>query len=235
MAIGLKLRNLLFMIHAVAPERVVPHLPAGLEPDVHATPQGPMAFLATVVLEAGPAFPYVITGFRQINYRIYVRHRDQPGILFLRSWVSSRAAAAAMSLAIPTEHAVVRLEINDQPEPYSSYRVEGRSGEHRLEAEAEAEIQTDFTPFASADEAIHFLTHRLAGFASGAHPKGGLSIVRVSHALMQPITARVRNLRADQWVDTGLLRPEEVQRPLLALIQPEIEFDMNLPEKLDPQ
>ncbi len=233
MAIGLKLRNLLFLIHTVSPERAQPHLPAGLELDVYPTPAGPRAFLATVVLEAGPAFPYVMTGFRQINYRLYVRHGEQAGILYLRSWVSSRAAAAAMSLAIPTEHASVRLQIEDHPVPYSQYRVEGRSGEHVLKAEAAAADQFDCGPFAHAEEAIHFLTHRLAGFASGAHPKGGLSIVRVTHPPMQPMPARVQWLRSDQWVESGLLSPEEVQRPLLALIQPEIEFDMNLPEKLD--
>lgn len=223
----------MFLIHAVPPERARPHLPAGLELDIYPTPAGPMGFVATVILEAGPAFPYVLTGFRQINYRLYVRHGDQAGILFLRSWVSSRAAAAAMSLAIPTEHASVKLQIEDQPEPYSNYRVEGRSGEHRLEAEACSAHSFESSPFPNPEEAIHFLTHRLAGFASGAHPKGGLSIVRVSHPHMQPMPARVLRLRADQWSDCGLLTPEEIERPMLAMIQPEIEFDMNLPEKVD--
>ncbi|MGH9482588.1 MAG: hypothetical protein ACRD1L_10920, partial [Terriglobales bacterium] len=74
MAIGLNLRNLLYVIHLVAPERVAGLLPAGIELDLRDTPDGPRAFLATVTLESGAAFPYVLSGFRQVNYRIYVRH-----------------------------------------------------------------------------------------------------------------------------------------------------------------
>src|SRR5579884_787105 len=192
MAIGLKLRNLLFVIHAVAPERVRRFLPAGLEPDVRETPDGPRAFLATVALESGAAFPYVLTGFRQVNYRIYVRHRGEPGVMFLRSWVSSRTAAAAMSLAIPTEPAAL---------PY----------------------------FATAEEGFDFLTHRLTGFATG---RNGLSVVRVEHPHMHPLRARIEAKRADEWTAQGVLTPEEVRHPLLALIQPEVQFDMNLPERV---
>ena len=231
MAIGLKLRNLLFVIHAVPPERVAHLLPAGIELDVRDTAEGPRAFLTTVTVEAGAAFPYVLTGFRQVNYRIYVRHNGEPGVVFLRSWVSSRAAAAAMSLAIATEHASVDLEINDKPKPYSRYAVQARSGDHHLELEARADESVGFAPFASRDEAVAFFTHRLNGFAAGEHPKG-LSVIRVSHPHMHPIPARVLSMRADQWTESGILTPPEVQRPLLALIQPEIQFDMNLPERI---
>ncbi|HZT72371.1 MAG TPA: DUF2071 domain-containing protein [Terriglobales bacterium] len=230
MAIGLKLRNLLFVIHAVAPERVRRFLPAGLEPDVRETPDGPRAFLATVALESGAAFPYVLTGFRQVNYRIYVRHRGEPGVMFLRSWVSSRTAAAAMSLAIPTEHADVEMEIQDGAAPYSHFTVHGRSGDHELELEAQADPQPAALPyFATAEEGFDFLTHRLTGFATG---RNGLSVVRVEHPHMHPLRARIEAKRADEWTAQGVLTPEEVRHPLLALIQPEVQFDMNLPERV---
>lgn len=231
MAIGLKLRNLLFVIHSVAPEKVRPLLPAGLEPDVRETPLGTRAFLATVALESGAAFPYVLSGFRQVNYRIYVRHHNEPGVMFLRSWVSSRAAAAAMSLAIPTEHASVELEIQDGATPYSRYAVRGRSGEHELELEASADPAQEPLPFfASHEEGVNFLTHRLNGFAAGH--RGGLSVVRVEHPHMHPMVARMHSVRVDEWTATGVLTPEEAQHPLLALIQPEVQFDMNLPERI---
>lgn len=231
MAIGLKLRNLLFVMHAVPPERVAHLLPASIELDVRDTAEGPRAFITTVTVEAGAAFPYVLTGFRQVNYRIYVRHNGEPGAVFLRSWVSSRAAAAAMSLAIATEHASVELRIDDKPKPYSRYVVQARSGDHHLELEARADEGVGFAPFASRDEAVAFFTHRLNGFAAGEHPKG-LSVIRVSHPHMDPIPARVLSMQADQWTASGILTPAEVQRPLLALIQPEIQFDMNLPERI---
>ncbi|HUX68728.1 MAG TPA: DUF2071 domain-containing protein [Terriglobales bacterium] len=232
MAIGLKLRNLLYVIHTVPPERLAPLLPAGIELDLRATPAGPRAFLATVALEAGAAFPYVLSGFRQVNYRIYVRHAAEPGVLFVRSWVSARAAAAVLSLAIPTEHAVVDITIENEPTPYSRYQVQAHSGEHRLHLEAHADPQPDFSLFESQDEAVHFLTHRLNGFAAGAHPKSGLSVIRVSHSAMNPLPARVTAASADQWTEAGILTRDEVARPLLALIQPETQFDMNLPEKI---
>ncbi|HEY8055037.1 MAG TPA: DUF2071 domain-containing protein [Terriglobales bacterium] len=232
MAIALKLRNLLYVIHTVAPERLRHVLPAGIEADLRDTPEGPRAFLATVALEAGAAFPYVLTGFRQINYRIYVRHDAEPGVLFLRSWVSARAAAAVLNLAIATEHATVELDIDDRSGPYAHYRVQARSGDHHLALEAAADPAPQYPLFASREDAVHFLTHRLKGFAAGAHPKSGLSVIRVSHPPMDPAPARVLSASADQWTDSGILTPEEVSRPLLALIQPEMQFDMNLPEKL---
>lgn len=231
MAIGLKLRNLLFVIHAVPPERVAPLLPSGVELDLRDTGEGPRAFITTVTVEAGAAFPYVLTGFRQVNYRIYVRHDEEPGVVFLRSWVSSRAAAAAMSLAIATEHASVELEIDDRPQPYGRYAVQARSGDHHLEIEARADESAGFGPFDSREEAMTFFTHRLNGFSAGEHPRG-LSVIRVSHPHMSPLPARVVSMRADQWTESGILTTEEVGRPLLALIQPEIQFDMNLPERI---
>ncbi|MGH9475269.1 MAG: DUF2071 domain-containing protein [Terriglobales bacterium] len=232
MAIALKLRNLLFVIHTVAPERVQPMLPPSIELDVRATAEGPRAYLATVVLEAGAAFPYVLSGFRQVNYRVYVRHQSEPGVLFVRSWVSARAAAAVLNLAIPTEHASVELDIDDTTAPYARYGVEARSGEHHLRLQASADPHPQFPGFASREEAVHFLMHRLNGFASGAHPKSGLSVIRVTHPVMDPLPARVTVATADQWTTSGILTPEEVRHPLLALIQPETQFDMSLPEKI---
>lgn len=234
MAIGLKLRNLLYVIHAAPPERIAPLLPRGVELDVRPTPHGERAFVATVALEAGAAFPYVLSGFRQVNYRIYVRHESEPGVLFFRSWVSARAAAAVLSLAIPTEHAAVDLTIDDASRPYAGYHVQAHSGDHRLELEAGAADDVDFSLFGGQQEAVHFLTHRLNGFAGGigAQPKTALSVIRVSHPPMSPIPARVHSALADQWTDAGILSPEEVRQPLLALIQPETQFDMNLPEKI---
>jgi len=232
MAIGLKLRNLLYVIHTVPPERLAPLLPAGIELDLRDTPQGPRAFLATVALEAGAAFPYILTGFRQVNYRIYVRHAAEPGVLFVRSWVSARAAAAVLSLAIPTEHAVVDITIASQPAAYHRYQVLAHSGDHRLSIDAEADPNPQYPGFSSRAEAVHFLTHRLNSFSAGAHPKSGLSVIRVSHPAMDPIPARVRSASADQWTEAGILTADEVARPLLALIQPEMQFDMNLPERI---
>jgi uncharacterized protein YqjF (DUF2071 family) len=233
MAIGLKLRNLLYVIHTVPPERLAPLLPPGIELDLRDTPSGPRAFLATVALESGAAFPYVLSGFRQVNYRVYVRHAAEPGVLFIRSWVSARAAAAVLSLAIPTEHATVNLDIEDGEQAYVRYQVDARSGDHTLHLEAAAAPRDDYPGFATADEAVHFLTHRLNGFAAGAHPKGGLSVIRVSHPAMNPVPARVLAATADQWTSSGILTAEEVARPWAALIQPETQFDMNLPEKID--
>jgi uncharacterized protein YqjF (DUF2071 family) len=232
MAIGLKLRNLLYVIHTVPPERLRALLPPGIDLDLRDTPEGPRAFLATVTLESGAAFPYVLSGFRQVNYRIYVRHASEPGVLFLRSWVSARAAAAVLSLAIPTEHAVVNLSVDDGERAYARYQVEAQSGDHRLHLDAQAAPREDYPGFASAEEAVHFLTHRLNGFAAGAHPKNGLSVIRVSHPAMQPVAARVVAATADQWTATGILTPEEVAQPWAALIQAETQFDMNLPEKI---
>lgn len=232
MAIGLKLRHLLYVIHAVPPERLDGLLPAGIELDLRETAEGPRAFLVTVALEAGAAFPYVLTGFRQVNYRILVRHAAEPGVLFVRSWVSARAAAAVLSLAIPTEHAVVDIAIDDVPTPYSRYHVQAHSGEHRLHLEARAGDGADYAPFHSQAEAVHFLTHRLNGFAAGAHPKSGLSVIRVSHPAMDPLPAQVSVACADQWTEAGILTPAEAAQPRWGLIQPQMQFDMNLPEKI---
>src|SRR6185437_7586716 len=151
------------------PERLAPLLPAGIELDLRDTPQGPRAFLATVALEAGAAFPYILTGFRQVNYRIYVRHAAEPGVLFVRSWVSARAAAAVLSLAIPTEHAVVDITIASQPAAYHRYQVLAHSGDHRLSIDAEADPNPQYPGFSSRAEAVHFLGQRRS-MDRGRHP-----------------------------------------------------------------
>lgn len=232
MAIALKLRNLLYVIHAVPPERLRPHLPPGVELDLRDTAAGPRAFIATVTLESGAAFPYVLSGFRQVNYRVYVRHASEPGVLFMRSWVSARAAAAVLSLAIPTEHAQVQIDIEDEGQPYSRYQVRAQSGAHRWAAEAHADPGLELALPGPTEETLHFLMHRLNGFVASNHPKGDLSVIRVAHAVMHPITARARAVIADQWTEAGILTPEEAGQPLVALIQPEAQFDMNLPEKI---
>src|SRR6185312_7317166 len=135
-------------------------------------------------------------------------------------------------LAIPTEHANIEIAIDDASGPYHHYRVQAHSGDHRLELEASANPEPEYPLFTSRADAVHFLTHRLNGFAAGAHPKNGLSVIRVSHPQMDPVAARVKCTVADQWTDAGILTPEEAQQPLLALIQPEMQFDMNLPEKI---
>ncbi|MGH9480512.1 MAG: hypothetical protein ACRD1L_00320, partial [Terriglobales bacterium] len=148
------------------------------------------------------------------------------------SWVSERAAAAVLSLAIPTEHAAVEITVDDATGPYSGYQVRAHSGDHQLALQAHAEAHTDYAPFTSQAEAVHFLTHRLNGFAAGAHPKSGLSVIRVAHEPMHPLPARVSMASADQWTAAGILTPAEVTQPRLAFIQPEMQFDMNLPEKI---
>src|SRR5579883_3367475 len=146
-----------------------------------------------------------------------------------KSTTASTCAIAA-SLAIPTEHADVEMEIQDGAAPYSHFTVHGRSGDHELELEAQADPQPAALPyFATAEEGFDFLTHRLTGFATG---RNGLSVVRVEHPHMHPLRARIEAKRADEWTAQGVLTPEEVRHPLLALIQPEVQFDMNLPERV---
>jgi uncharacterized protein YqjF (DUF2071 family) len=227
--ISLSLRNLLFVLHAVPPERLQPHIPRGLELDIRETPAGPSAFVAIVSVESGAAFPYLLTGFRQVNFRAYVRHHKQPGVFFLRSWVSSRSAAAAMSLAIPTEHADIEVKLSAGEKPYRPYTLSARSGEHEVDFTAVEDEAAPIGPFESRDEAVAFFTHRLAGFT---RTKDTVSIVRVSHPLMDPLTARIESAREDFWVEHGVLKPEEAMHPAAVFIQPEIKFEMNLPQKL---
>jgi hypothetical protein len=136
-----------------------------------------------------------------------------------------------MNLAVHTEYAELKLSISDEPSPYAQYSVEGHASEQHLKIEAHADSTADYAPFGSRADAVTFLTHRLTGFATD-HRKGTLSIVRVNHVMMDPLFAKVTSAQADVWSDAGILTSDEAMRPLIGLIQPQIEFEMNLPERL---
>ena len=86
--------NLSLFTFAVAPERLAPRLPAGLELDT----RNGRAFVSVVGLDfqktrvLGVGWP----GFRafpDINFRFYARRGDQRGVVFIREIVSHRFVA----------------------------------------------------------------------------------------------------------------------------------------------
>ena len=77
--------DLLFAHWPVAPDALLPLLPAGLELDVHDGRAwlGIVPFTMADVAPRGlPAVPH-LSRFPEINVRTYVRHRGSPGVYFL--------------------------------------------------------------------------------------------------------------------------------------------------------
>lgn len=110
-------RKLIMAQYEVAPEKLAPYLPRGLELDLY---QGKcfvslVAFLFDNVRVKGLAIPFH-TSFEEINLRFYVRHREpdgttKRGVVFIREFVPCRAIAWVAKrfykepyAAVPTSH-----------------------------------------------------------------------------------------------------------------------------------
>lgn len=122
-------RHLLFVNYEARPEHLLPHVPPGVELDLH---EG-RAFVSLVALRfirtklLGVPVPF-LGAFDQVNLRFYVRRtmpdgKARRGVVFLRELVPQGVLALAAQLAFhePYESAALRSDV-----PYGGFDAAGR-------------------------------------------------------------------------------------------------------------
>src|SRR4029079_567835 len=115
--------DVLFLHFAVAADELGPHLPPQLEIDTFdRTAWLSFIFFRLKLRPAGLPFLPGFSSLLEMNVRTYVRHRDQPGIYFLRMYADNRLAIHAAKMLTPLcyEHATMI----DRPLPDGQRHVE---------------------------------------------------------------------------------------------------------------
>ena len=103
-------QQVLFAHWRVAPAALLPHLPAGVEPETYdgAAWVSVVAFRLAVRHRGLPAVG-PCSNLLEINLRTYVRYRDDPAVYFLRLHADSRLAVYLARRLTPLPYAVARI------------------------------------------------------------------------------------------------------------------------------
>ncbi|MEQ8822008.1 MAG: DUF2071 domain-containing protein [Sumerlaeia bacterium] len=208
-------RHILLITYEVAPDRLAPYCPQGVEPEIA---RGGRAYCSLVAFDflntrvLGVKWPGHVN-FPEFNLRFYVTSNGQRGVVFVRELVPQ-----------PITCAMARVLYN---EPYSPARFR-----RRLDREAglikyshdvilrgtthHVSVEAEDAPFEPApDSAEHFFKEQSWGF--GQRRSGTPLAYRVDHPTWRVYPVRSWSSRVDwgalygpAWVDMAGAEPENV-------------------------
>jgi uncharacterized protein YqjF (DUF2071 family) len=187
-------KDLLFAHWPVDPERLRPHIPAGLTLDcrdgagwVSMTP-----FVLEGLRPRGfPAFPWV-SSFPELNFRTYVTRNRKPGVFFFSLDAARTIAVVGARAAFHLPYFLAEMYVTTGPDGVTDYRS------HRTDSQRPAEFQARYRPVAERsprpaelDTIDHWLTERYCLYA--VDRGGRLYRTEIHHApwLLQPVEAKI--------------------------------------------
>jgi uncharacterized protein len=197
-------RKLIMVQYAVAPETLMPYLPAGVELDLFQAPGGEarcyvslVAFLFDKVRVKGLAVPWH-KQFEEINLRFYVRRREadgttRRGVVFIREFVPRWAIALVARrvyeepyLAIRTSHKFgAKKDI-----VFARYAWQMGGRVHSLSATGHLQAQ----PIVPGSEE-EFVTEHYWGYTK--RKNGSTSVYEVQHPRWQTYRVQSYEIEAD--------------------------------------
>jgi hypothetical protein len=225
------LRDLMIVTYAVPAERVVGALPAGLPAEILPGPEGdPVAFVQVVTAFVEDARWSPLPGgvgrsFHQASYRILTRYEKRRGAFHWRTFVSTTEThATKRALDNYADYARFSFFIDGDParSAYRKYslRAVGDLGKTEIEVRALSEPPTPPIPFGSLTDMVGFLTLREDHFADAPLLKHRYTLFAQSHDPLTPIYGEVNSAKLTPFLLAGILKPEELGRPLCVLLQP---------------
>lgn len=232
------LRDLLIVSYAVPAERARPHVPDALPLDTLPSPDGTrLAFLQTACffsdsLHWSPLAGGAGLSYHQITYRILTRRNGRRGAFSLRTYLSTTAALALQrAVARQADQANFFVHVAGDPagkrcDAYT-VRAVGERGQTALDVRGLRDAPPVTAPFADAGDMTFFLTQREEGYFEAT--TGGIGLLPVEHKPMRPGPGDLVAARLSLWTDLGLLRPEDLLRPVAVLLQPAIVFTTHPP------
>lgn len=152
--------DLTFLHWEVEPEQLHPFLPAGLELDLFEE-RAYVGIIPFVMSGVRPRWAIPLPGvsrFPEFNIRLYVRHQDRPGVLFLTLEAQSRITCwfAPRFYGLPYRYSRGWVEADSDTHAWSTSRRDGTHGFAGC-SKAEGEIRT-----AVPGSLEHFLFERYA-------------------------------------------------------------------------
>jgi len=175
--------------------------------------------------------PFIDFSYYQINLRTYVVDPGtrKPGILFLRSGVTSKLIAVFTNLMkIPWEDVQFAIQASkDNSGRYVKYSATGTWGEKiYIEAQEESQETKSILPFENREKVFEYITGGTIGFF--ALP-GELLRFEVSHSVIEPHFGKITHLSLPILASSGILTEEEIHSPHNVLLAPYGRFRVFLP------
>ncbi len=237
------LTNFCMVSYAVPPERVRDYIPAGLDLDTRRDSRGDeKAFISAVIFKNDHIrllpLPWPTFTFLQVNYRIYVRHKNTPGVWFFYLAQDSKMAGFNRRIfGTPTFYAHMRQDCDLDVQRGTSryYRFDSDAPDHTLHLDVEpASDLTDFDGlFSSAEEMEVFLGSRPEGYFNNLR-KPEITGISVWHNVIRPHFGTARRAEFSVLSDRGLVTGEEQRRPYSVMLTPRTVLLGQLPKRFVP-
>jgi len=158
--------RVLFLHFAIAPELLPPFIPPPLELDLYEG-QPYLSIVAVTMRRFQPARPLpfawafgMMKCQKFLNVRTYVRHRDEPGALFLWGWLSKPVPVALPTFDLPCAFASVDYEHTHES---GVLRGEVNAGGRQFSYRATINSQSTFE-HCSPNSLAEFTMERYSGF-----------------------------------------------------------------------
>lgn len=227
------LRDLLLITYAVPVERVRPHLPKGLLPDLLPRADGELcAFVQTLCAYYEDARWSLLPGrkgvsYHQVSYRILTRRNGVRGAFIQQTMVSSSELQySRRALEETMSHARFSVYVDGDPAraAYRRYqvRVAGDGGKTELGVTALTAPPTQIAPFTNHEEMARFLVSREELYFRVTLPKNAIGLTPIQYSAVIPTWGILESSRLTHWTNTGILREDELQHPQSVLIAPEV-------------
>jgi len=240
-------RDCLLVTYAIPVERIRSLVPETLTLDLLPGADGePVAFLQTVSLYAENARPIPLPtatsfSFYEVLHRVLVRQEGKRGAYLLQARVStSEAHNAQRGFIKACDYARFQVHVAGNPVPgrrqYESYtvRASNASGQTTLEARFANTTPEAVPPFGRFDDMSHFLTAREEWFFDAVLPLKSVSQFTVTQEPFNPLAGELTTARISYWTESGILTPEETEKPLCVLLQPSAEITLRPPKTVKP-
>ncbi len=228
------LRDFALVTFDVEPARLASTLPAGLSPDLRTLDDGRRRGFVSAVSFRDLDFRFrgaevIRASFNQTNYRAYVFGSDgRRAVYFYETTLDSRLAVIPRRLwGMPWFGGHTTIDAAWDGDLCTAYRHVCRGARNGVDAAfvGAQEVAGRLDGFADAEETFAVLTHPLDGFYR--HPDGRLGRYSVWHSRLQPTVATALRARYAVFERLGLVEPGAV--PHSVLLQPSVEFDVQLP------
>lgn len=228
-------RDFALVTYRVPPARLQGLVPTWLQPQTVDDPSGrtwalvsASSFLNDDLGWAGGPSPRICA--HQATFRTYVRRGDDVGAYFFSSYLGTTTSTLLQRLGLAdSRRATFHVDVERTPDgAYRTYRSEMDADDGRAVLHVTATEPPPATPpFASGDDHVRFITHRLHGWSTTL--AGVVVDAQVEHPEMAAYGGRLLEGRFPALDRLGLVPFAEQADPYSVLVSPGTRFELLAP------